>query len=79
MQAEGQWGVLSAAVSLAILGRSTVTPPPSTGLRALLPFLPDDLASKANILIDPLELQAATMDDLDEDEEPAPAAAQVPR
>ncbi|XP_055269818.1 E3 ubiquitin-protein ligase RNF123 isoform X3 [Moschus berezovskii] len=41
--------------------------------------LKDDLASKANILIDPLELQAATMDDLDEDEEPAPAAAQVPR
>ncbi|XP_017922144.1 PREDICTED: E3 ubiquitin-protein ligase RNF123 isoform X2 [Capra hircus] len=41
--------------------------------------LKDDLASKANILIDPLELQATTMDDLDEDEEPAPAAAQVPR
>uniref|UniRef100_A0A452E7J2 Ring finger protein 123 n=1 Tax=Capra hircus TaxID=9925 RepID=A0A452E7J2_CAPHI len=38
--------------------------------------LKDDLASKANILIDPLELQATTMDDLDEDEEPAPAAAQ---
>uniref|UniRef100_A0A9L0SWQ2 E3 ubiquitin-protein ligase RNF123 n=1 Tax=Equus caballus TaxID=9796 RepID=A0A9L0SWQ2_HORSE len=37
--------------------------------------LKDDLASKANILIDPLELQAATMDDLDEDEEPASAAA----
>lgn len=53
-------------------------PRPSTGLRAL-PFLPDDLASKANILIDPLELQAATMDDLDEDQEPSPAAAQVPR
>jgi hypothetical protein len=43
----------------------------------ILPFLPDDLASKANIVIDPMELQAATMDDLDEDEEPAPAAAQV--
>lgn len=42
-----------------------------------LPCLSDDLASKANIVIDPLELQAATMDDLDEDEEPAPAAAQV--
>ncbi|XP_010816006.1 E3 ubiquitin-protein ligase RNF123 isoform X2 [Bos indicus] len=41
--------------------------------------LKDDLASKANILIDPMELQATTMDDLDEDEEPAPAAAQVPR
>ncbi|EQB77065.1 e3 ubiquitin-protein ligase RNF123 [Camelus ferus] len=40
--------------------------------------LKDDLATKANILIDPLELQAATMDDLDEDEEPAPAAAQRP-
>lgn len=52
---------------------------PSTSLRAFLPLPADDLASKANILIDPLELQAATMDDLDEDEEPAPAAAQVPR
>ncbi|GAB1294676.1 E3 ubiquitin-protein ligase RNF123 [Apodemus speciosus] len=40
--------------------------------------LKDDLASKANIVIDPLELQAATMDDLDEDDEPAPAAAQRP-
>lgn len=29
----------------------------------------DDLASKANIIIDPAEIQAATMDDLDEDEE----------
>lgn len=56
-----------------------MTPRPSTCLRTLLPFLLDDLASKANILIDPLELQATTMDDLDEDEEPAPAAAQVPR
>lgn len=43
----------------------------------ILPCLSDDLASKANIVIDPLELQAATMDDLDEDEEPAPTAAQV--
>lgn len=60
-------------------GRFRVTPEPPTGLRTLLPFPADDLASKANILIDPLELQAATMDDLDEDEEPAPAAAQVPR
>ncbi|XP_057343518.1 E3 ubiquitin-protein ligase RNF123 isoform X3 [Manis pentadactyla] len=41
--------------------------------------LKDDLASRANILIDPLELQAATMDDLDEAGESAPAAAQVPR
>lgn len=56
-----------------------MTPLPSTSLIAFLPFLLDDLASKANILIDPLELQATTMDDLDEDEEPAPAAAQVPR
>ncbi|XP_021523276.2 E3 ubiquitin-protein ligase RNF123 isoform X5 [Aotus nancymaae] len=40
--------------------------------------LKDDLASKANIVIDPLELQATTMDDLDEDEEPAPAMAQRP-
>lgn len=43
----------------------------------ILPCLSDDLASKANIVIDPLELQAATMDDLDEDDEPAPTAAQV--
>lgn len=49
------------------------------GPESLLPLLPDDLASKANILIDPLELQAATMDDLDDDDEPAPAAAQVLR
>lgn len=62
-----------------VLGSSAVTLYPCTGLSVLLPFFPDDLASKANILIDPLELQAATMDDLDEDEEPALAAAQVPR
>lgn len=37
--------------------------------------LPDDLASKANIIIDPAEIQAASMDDLDEDEESG--AAQV--
>lgn len=43
----------------------------------ILPCLSDDLASKANIVIDPLELQAATMDDLDEDEERTPTAAQV--
>lgn len=43
----------------------------------ILTCLSDDLASKANIVIDPLELQAATMDDLDEDEEPASTAAQV--
>lgn len=66
----GQWGPARPLPSC--------DPRPSTGLRAL-PFLPDDLASKANILIDPLELQAATMDDLDEDQEPSPAAAQVPR
>uniref|UniRef100_M4ADU9 RING-type E3 ubiquitin transferase n=1 Tax=Xiphophorus maculatus TaxID=8083 RepID=M4ADU9_XIPMA len=31
--------------------------------------LKDDLATKANIVIDPAEIQAASMDDLDEDEE----------
>ncbi|XP_044307432.1 E3 ubiquitin-protein ligase RNF123 isoform X1 [Varanus komodoensis] len=40
--------------------------------------LKDDLASKANILIDPAELQAVTMDDLDEDEESAVSTAQRP-
>lgn len=30
---------------------------------------PDDLASKANIIIDPAEIQSTSMDDLDEDEE----------
>ncbi|XP_015342666.1 E3 ubiquitin-protein ligase RNF123 isoform X1 [Marmota marmota marmota] len=40
--------------------------------------LKDDLASKANIVIDPLELQAATMDDLDEDDEATPAGTQRP-
>ncbi|KAH0629967.1 hypothetical protein JD844_012471 [Phrynosoma platyrhinos] len=39
--------------------------------------LKDDLASKANILIDPAEIQAVTMDDLDEDEESALSTAQV--
>ncbi|KAM4741401.1 E3 ubiquitin-protein ligase RNF123 isoform 3-T6 [Anableps anableps] len=38
--------------------------------------LKDDLASKANIVIDPAEIQAASMDDLDEDEESG--AAQRP-
>lgn len=38
-------------------------------------FLPDDLASKANIIIDPAEIQTTSMDDLDEDEESG--AAQV--
>ncbi|XP_039414854.1 E3 ubiquitin-protein ligase RNF123 isoform X2 [Corvus cornix cornix] len=41
--------------------------------------LKDDLAAKANILIDPAELQAVTMDDLDEDEESATSAAQSQR
>jgi len=41
----------------------------------VFPVLPDDLASKANILIDPAEISAAAMDDLDEDEESG--AAQV--
>ncbi|NXJ51307.1 RN123 ligase, partial [Spizaetus tyrannus] len=40
---------------------------------------PDDLAAKANVLIDPAELQAVTMDDLDEDEESATSAAQSQR
>uniref|UniRef100_A0A8C4K3I7 E3 ubiquitin-protein ligase RNF123 n=1 Tax=Dromaius novaehollandiae TaxID=8790 RepID=A0A8C4K3I7_DRONO len=39
--------------------------------------LKDDLAAKANVLIDPAELQAVTMDDLDEDEESAMSAAQA--
>ncbi|XP_049442135.1 E3 ubiquitin-protein ligase RNF123 [Epinephelus fuscoguttatus] len=38
--------------------------------------LKDDLASKANIIIDPAEIQATSMDDLDEDEESG--AAQRP-
>ncbi|XP_036387405.1 E3 ubiquitin-protein ligase RNF123 isoform X2 [Megalops cyprinoides] len=38
--------------------------------------LKDDLASKANIIIDPSEIQATSMDDLDEDEESG--AAQRP-
>ncbi|NXG59433.1 RN123 ligase, partial [Hemiprocne comata] len=41
--------------------------------------LKDDLAVKANVLIDPAELQAVTMDDLDEDEESATSAAQSQR
>uniref|UniRef100_A0A672UXK4 E3 ubiquitin-protein ligase RNF123 n=1 Tax=Strigops habroptila TaxID=2489341 RepID=A0A672UXK4_STRHB len=40
--------------------------------------LKDDLAAKANVVIDPAELQAVTMDDLDEDEESATSAAQRP-
>ncbi|KAB5537129.1 hypothetical protein PHYPO_G00115330 [Pangasianodon hypophthalmus] len=38
--------------------------------------LKDDLAAKANIIIDPAEIQAASMDDLDEDDESG--AAQRP-
>ncbi|KGL86217.1 E3 ubiquitin-protein ligase RNF123 [Charadrius vociferus] len=41
--------------------------------------LKDDLAAKANVLIDPAELQAVTMDDLDEDDESATSAAQSQR
>ncbi|NWJ07760.1 RN123 ligase, partial [Crypturellus undulatus] len=41
--------------------------------------LKDDLAAKANVVIDPAELQAVTMDDLDEDEESAMSAAQSQR
>ncbi|XP_048348153.1 E3 ubiquitin-protein ligase RNF123 isoform X1 [Sphaerodactylus townsendi] len=40
--------------------------------------LKDDLASKANIVIDPAELQAVTMDDLDEDEESSVSTSQRP-
>ncbi|OCT83225.1 hypothetical protein XELAEV_18025761mg [Xenopus laevis] len=38
--------------------------------------LKDELASKANIVIDPSELQAATMDDLEEEDESANTTAQ---
>ncbi|XP_077582387.1 E3 ubiquitin-protein ligase RNF123 isoform X2 [Stigmatopora nigra] len=44
--------------------------------------LKDDLASRANIVIEPAEIQAASMDDLDEDEETEPqrpGAAPLPR
>lgn len=40
---------------------------------------PDDLASKANIIIDPAEIQAASMDDLDEDDETGAAQVQATR
>uniref|UniRef100_A0AAY4AXJ6 SPRY domain-containing protein n=1 Tax=Denticeps clupeoides TaxID=299321 RepID=A0AAY4AXJ6_9TELE len=40
--------------------------------------LKDDLAFKANIIIDPAELQATSMDDLDEDEESGAAQALRP-
>lgn len=51
----------------------------STVSGIVIPFFihTDDLASKANILIDPAELQAVTMDDLDEDEESVLSTAQV--
>lgn len=39
----------------------------------------DDLAAKANIIIDPAEIQAASMDDLDEDEETGAAQVQATR
>ncbi|KAI4785362.1 hypothetical protein KUCAC02_037811, partial [Chaenocephalus aceratus] len=38
----------------------------------------DDLASKANIIIDPAEIQASSMDDLDEDEESGAAQCVIP-
>lgn len=41
----------------------------------LLRVPPDDLASRANILMDPAEIHAASMDDVDEDEDSG--AAQV--
>uniref|UniRef100_A0A671P6H6 Uncharacterized protein n=1 Tax=Sinocyclocheilus anshuiensis TaxID=1608454 RepID=A0A671P6H6_9TELE len=40
--------------------------------------LKDDLAAKANIIIDPAEIQASSMDDLDEDEETGAAQLQRP-
>ncbi|KAI9514345.1 hypothetical protein NQZ68_034147 [Dissostichus eleginoides] len=40
--------------------------------------LKDDLASKANIIIDPAEIQASSMDDLDEDEESGAAQCVIP-
>uniref|UniRef100_A0A8C5R9J7 E3 ubiquitin-protein ligase RNF123 n=1 Tax=Leptobrachium leishanense TaxID=445787 RepID=A0A8C5R9J7_9ANUR len=39
--------------------------------------LKDDLASRANIVIDPSELQAVTMDDLEEEDESRPSATQA--
>lgn len=39
---------------------------------------PDDLAAKANIIIDPAEIQAASMDDLDEDDESGAAQVKPP-
>lgn len=39
--------------------------------------LSDDLATKANIIIDPAEIQATSMDDLDEDEESGAAQVDV--
>ena len=40
-------------------------------------LLLDDLASKANILMDPAEIQATSMDDLDEEEESGSAQVQT--
>lgn len=45
-------------------------------LSSVLSFL-DDLSSKANIVIDPSELQAVTMDDLEEEDESASLTGQV--
>lgn len=39
---------------------------------------PDDLAAKANIIIDPSEIQAVSMDDLDEDDESGAAQVKPP-
>lgn len=81
--AESRWLEWSGARAQQSMGPAAPTcqaaRPPCTSLSACPPLPADDLASRANILIDPLELQAATMDDLDEAEESAPAAAQVPR
>ncbi|XP_069592079.1 E3 ubiquitin-protein ligase RNF123 isoform X1 [Ranitomeya imitator] len=45
-------------------------------LSHLRKMLKDDLATKANIVIDPSELQAVTMDDLEEEDESANTTAQ---
>ncbi|XP_040263377.1 E3 ubiquitin-protein ligase RNF123 [Bufo bufo] len=45
-------------------------------LSHLRKMLKDDLASKANIVIDPSELQAVTMDDLEEEDESTSTTAQ---
>lgn len=53
-------------------------PPPATPLPSPPAPPADDLASKANIIIDPAEIQASSMDDLDEDEESGAAQVNPP-